>query len=136
MSEALTWSHRVTLPIDPRSASGARKFVRAALAGHQLGNLVDDIQLVASELATNAMLHAQTPFSVTLQGIKGSVLLTVRDGSPVLPHEVSAQAFSTSGRGLTIVDHISQEWGSASEPDAAKSVWASFAGSSDQLGAP
>jgi two-component sensor histidine kinase len=106
--------------------------VRTTLAGHQLCELVEDIQLVASELATNALLHARTPFSVTLQGSNGSVLLTVRDGSPVLPQQGSAQATSTSGRGLTIVGQMSQEWGTASESEGAKSVWASFGNASDR----
>jgi len=37
------------------------------LLAHDLADMVDDLQLVVSELATNAMLHAQTPFTVSLR---------------------------------------------------------------------
>jgi anti-sigma regulatory factor (Ser/Thr protein kinase) len=130
MSQALFWSHHATFANDPTSASAAREFVRVALAGHHLTHLGDDVQLVASELATNAMLHARTPFRVTLQGIEDSVLLTVRDGSAALPRETSAQVWCTSGRGLAIVAQISDEWGTAGESGNAKSVWAWFKNSS------
>ena len=45
-----------------------------------LSHLVGDLQLVVSELATNAMVHAATSFEVTLTGSLESVLLEVLDG--------------------------------------------------------
>jgi anti-sigma regulatory factor (Ser/Thr protein kinase) len=40
------------------------------------------VELVVSELATNAVVHAQTPFLVTLQGDGGTLVLTVQDQAP------------------------------------------------------
>lgn len=71
MNLIIDWSHRTDLPAEPVSTSKARDFVCAHLAEHDLRHLVDDIRLVASELATNAMAHAQTPFSVTLAQTDG-----------------------------------------------------------------
>lgn len=111
---------------EPASASKARAFVCEHLLTHGLPHMVDDVRLVASELATNAMEHADTPFAVTLAERDGMVHLTVRDGSSVLPVLVSAQMTDTAGRGLLLVEQLSQEWGAMPDTAGAKSVWASF----------
>jgi two-component sensor histidine kinase len=89
--------------------------------------LVDPVRLVASELATNALVHAQTAFSVTLAASDQTVLLTVRDESLDLPTRRIAQAMDLSGRGLDIVGIISRDWGIKEEGAGSKAVWASFA---------
>jgi hypothetical protein len=57
------WSYDIRLDTQPVSASRARGFVRLHLAGHGLAYFRDDVVLVVNELATNAMVHAQTSFS-------------------------------------------------------------------------
>ena len=121
-----TWSHETTLAGDLRSAAEAREFVRGHLDGHQLSGLVDDVRLVASELATNAVVHAQTPFTITLEGDERSTLLTVRDGSTVLPIQLAAQVLDSSGRGLVILEQLAQRWGVTTDTGGTKSVWAWF----------
>jgi hypothetical protein len=101
------WSHQASLEASPISASRARNFVTQHLVDHRLLYLVDPVRLVASELATNALLHAQTAFSVTLAATDQTVLLTVRDDSPALPTRRAAQAMDPSGRGLDIVRLVS-----------------------------
>ena len=122
------WSHRSELPGDLGSAALARDFVRAALIEHGCPGLVEDLSLVTSELATNAILHAQTTFSVTLEGDEESVLLTVRDGSAFVPDVRVAQAMNTGtgGRGLAIVAELTDRCGTAPDADGGKSVWAWF----------
>jgi len=95
---------------------------------HRLPYLVDDVRLVASELATNAIVHARTVFTVALEGRRDSVLLSVRDGSPIapLPSPGIPNPMSRSGRGLLLVNRMSQAWGVTDHGQAAKSVWASF----------
>jgi anti-sigma regulatory factor (Ser/Thr protein kinase) len=106
----------------------AREFVRGHLLRHDLEHLVDDVELVVSELATNVMIHARTPFTVTLTGMSdGSVLLTVSDGSPRRPTHTAASALDTMGRGLSIVDQVSSAWGvTAADAPHVKCIWASF----------
>jgi anti-sigma regulatory factor (Ser/Thr protein kinase) len=121
------WSHRATFEASPISASQVRAFVCHHLADHRLLYLVDPVRLVASELATNALVHAQTAFSVTLEIADQTVLLTVRDDSLALPTRRAAQAMDPWGRGLAIVDIVSHDWGVDEDGAGSKAVWASFA---------
>jgi anti-sigma regulatory factor (Ser/Thr protein kinase) len=121
------WSHQATFEASPLSASRARDFVTHHLIDHRLLYLVDPVRLVASELATNALIHAQTAFTVTLEASEQTVLLTVRDNSLALPTRRAAQAMDPAGRGLTIVDIISHDWGINEDRARSKAVWASFA---------
>lgn len=120
------WSHHTELPAQPTSASQARAFVRQHLGEHDTSHLVDDVELIASELATNALGHAQTPFTVTLAAFPESLLLEVSDGSPSTPRRVAAAPLDPTGRGLTIVALLSRDWGVTRQNDGHKSVWAAF----------
>lgn len=109
------------------SVSKARAFVSAHLAEHDLSPLTDDVRLVASELATNAVQHARTPFTLSLQGAAQTVLLAVRDGAPATNVRVPDRPhLESGGRGLSIVQQVSKNWGVTPIADRAKSVWASF----------
>jgi two-component sensor histidine kinase len=121
------WSHQATFEASPISASQARDFVTHHLVDHRLLYLVDPVRLVASELATNALVHAQTAFSVTLSASDQTVLLTVEDNSLALPTRRAAHAMGPSGRGLAIVAIVSHDWGVSDDGAGAKAVWASFA---------
>src|SRR4051794_4609404 len=81
VDEDVLWSHQIVLASGPGSAAKARAFVLQHLVEHRLLYLVDDIGLVASELAANAVVHARTAFTVSLEGRVRSVLLSVRDRS-------------------------------------------------------
>jgi len=127
MNEISGWSHETILSADPVSASKARDFICQHLVAHDLLHLVEDIRLVASELATNAMVHARTPFVLTLSEMNGVVLLTVRDGSATVPVREVPQVMDMGGRGLVLVELLSREWGVSTGASGSKSVWASFA---------
>jgi anti-sigma regulatory factor (Ser/Thr protein kinase) len=126
MDRLTSWTHTVSLSAEPASAARARDFVCAHLLVHGLPMLVEDIRLVASELSTNAMQHARTPFSLTLAREGHSVLLSVHDDSPVLPELATAGISEPRGRGLAIVDRLSAGWGVDVDPDRTKAVWARF----------
>jgi anti-sigma regulatory factor (Ser/Thr protein kinase) len=127
MGNNLSWSQERSLQAIPTSASEARAFVSHCLVEHRLPYLVDSIRLVASELATNALVHAQTAFTVTLSELEETVLLTVRDESTTSPLRATPQVMDTGGRGLQIVESVSLDWGFCTDHEAAKTVWASFA---------
>jgi anti-sigma regulatory factor (Ser/Thr protein kinase) len=127
MPEATLWSHQTQLPAEVQSVPRARHFVCTLLIDHRFLNLVEDVRLVVSELATNAIRHANTSFTVTLERLDRSVLLTVTDGSPVPPAQPVTDLLHTGGRGLSIVGLVSGDWGVTRRPGAGKSVWASFA---------
>ena len=104
----------------------ARRFVREHLTGHDLPRLVDDVTLVASELATNALRHAGTAFTVTITAFADDVVLAVGDGSLAMPVLVDAGDDDVVGRGMAIVDVVSRDWGVEVDGDVGKSVWAAF----------
>jgi anti-sigma regulatory factor (Ser/Thr protein kinase) len=128
MGQEACWSHETVFAADAGSPAKARAFVVEHLVEHRLLYLVDDVRLVASELATNAVVHAQTAFTMILEGQPESVLLTVQDGSrtvPALPRTPPHHPGLT-GRGLHIINLTSQAWGVVGEEPSGKSVWAKF----------
>lgn len=126
MSQVSDWSHDTLLAADLQSPWLAREFVSRHLRAHHLSHLVEDVRLVVSELATNAVAHAQTPFVVTLSSANGSVLLDVQDGSTTAVAPSTPGATDMSGRGMMIVELLCHEWGTSSDGEGSKSVWASF----------
>jgi hypothetical protein len=103
----------------------ARHLVRAAVVEWALPELVDVVDSVTSELATNAVVHARRDsFRVTLRQLdEGQVQVAVIDHSPALPTLVAADDDCEHGRGLALVEALSQKWGA--EPYLrGKRVWA------------
>jgi anti-sigma regulatory factor (Ser/Thr protein kinase) len=88
--------------------------------------MVDEVRLVAGELATNAVVHTHSPFTVILEGRENSVLLTVTDGSQNTPDSChpARHGVGMPGLGLVIVALMSQTWGV--RVGATESVWACF----------
>ncbi|MGO9495220.1 MAG: MEDS domain-containing protein [Solirubrobacteraceae bacterium] len=112
-------------PAESDAPRAARGFVGDALRrwGHS-GTLLQDSQLVVSELATNAVVHAGSAFSVVARREGSGVRIAVHDLSraePVVRDTLDVLALS--GRGLQLVAHISSEWG-VETTSAGKAVWA------------
>jgi hypothetical protein len=126
MSAKPQWSSEIRLAPEAQSVPAARRFVALQLAVHDLPMLVDDIVLVASELATNAFAHARSSFTVRLVGTGKAVTLVVKDGSTAVPALVNTEGLEVAGRGVAIVDLLSSEWGVIVDPDSGKAVWAAF----------
>jgi hypothetical protein len=113
----------------PDLVRAAREFVRRILGCWELQQFLDDAVLVASELVSNAVLHARTAMRLTLSsdGL-GGVRIEVYDENPRMPAPAAAPLHATSGRGLNAVAVIATGWGTEDRGDG-KAVWA-------QLGAP
>lgn len=106
------------------SASAARQFTREVLASWQAHTLQGDAVLTVSELATNAVLHAKTPFTLALALEVEVLRIAVTDGSAApLPTRDPLAVESPSGRGLAIVAALSATWGSNSTDANGKTVW-------------
>jgi anti-sigma regulatory factor (Ser/Thr protein kinase) len=112
---------------DARAATAARRVAIAALrrAGHER-RLLDDAQLVITELATNAVRHARTPFSLSIRMTRSAVRIRVRDRSHAVPALRGDPGVSSSGRGMRIVSALASRWGVDHVPDG-KVVWAELA---------
>lgn len=80
---------------------------------------------VVSELATNAVLHARTPFEVRLVLTDDYVRIEVHDDVRRLPSRRFFSDQAASGRGLAVVEHLSDSWGVVPDGDGGgKTVWA------------
>jgi anti-sigma regulatory factor (Ser/Thr protein kinase) len=124
-----TWRHSCSLAAEPRSASRARAFVCQCLVEYRLLHLVDSVRLVASELVTNAVVHAQTPSVLTLSRSGSALDLGLTDGSGQRPRRrpaSSEQSLETGGYGLGILDALSLEWGVITDFNSTKTIWARF----------
>jgi hypothetical protein len=82
----------------------------------------DAARVVLSELASNAVRHARTPFEVTVR-VGDTVWIGVRDHSRRQPRLLLAAPQDVSGRGLLIVSTLARRWG-VDWRDGAKVVWA------------
>jgi len=107
------------------SPLAARRFISSVLARRPYAGRVcaGDAQLLVSELATNAVVHAGTEFSVTLRSGGSTVRVSVRDASPAPPVVRDGDPTALSGRGLQLVDTIAVAWGVDDDPDG-KTIWA------------
>lgn len=107
----------------PSSVPAARHFVQAALAAADAsGDSWTAVQIV-SELATNAVVHAATKFSVEVTVDAGLIRIGVTDARPAVT--ATKRRFSddtTTGRGLRLVDSLAESWGVDTAGDT-KTVW-------------
>ncbi|MFF3465605.1 ATP-binding protein [Streptomyces sp. NPDC001984] len=116
-----TWVYALRLPHDPRAARVARMTVRAALGGHGRHEVLDVVELLTSELVTNAYLHAKGPASLRLTALEGGRLrVGVWDSHPHIPAPFDrppgerlppAPVDAGSGRGLCLVQQYADSWG-------------------------
>ena len=121
-----SWSHETTLIARPVSAPRARAFVCRHLIQHGVAYLVDPVRLVVSELATNAIVHARSSFTVMLSGTDRTLTLAVRAEQPVSLVPAQLQRTELSTRGRKIVELFSSAWGVVSDEPGSATVWASF----------
>jgi anti-sigma regulatory factor (Ser/Thr protein kinase) len=125
-------STAIGLPPVPQSARTARRFAHATLIAWRLDARADDIDLVVSELITNALLHARSgprppDAEIRLELEQHGNVLTCRvaDSSCLPPAKEDASTSAESGRGLLLVDALSTSWGWHQGPGG-KYVWAEF----------
>lgn len=101
----------------------ARCFVADILQQWDRPDLVDDVMMVVSELATNAVVHAGSDFTVGLSRRDGYIRVEVTDSGVDAPQLQEPDKFATRGRGLLLVDGIASRWGHALVASG-KVVWA------------
>ncbi|MGW4055320.1 ATP-binding protein [Streptomyces sp. NPDC004779] len=111
--------HRFALRDDERAPSELRHWIRKRLTEREVELVGDDLAVVASELASNAVVHGRAPAYASL--IKAEALgevcvrLEIGDsGSGFDPARISvdqAPDLPSGGRGLLIVAALSRTWG-------------------------
>lgn len=101
----------------------ARDFVREVLTSWRRSEFEEAGTLLVSELVGNAVLHARTPVEVELLDGEDGVLLSVSDGSTVLPVLRRHSREAGTGRGLWLLDQYSALHGVHLQPGG-KVIWA------------
>jgi len=106
-----------------KTPGAARRFLDDVLRGWGHGAASDDARLVISELVTNAVIHARSPFSVSVRAAAGTLRLAVHDQSPAQPNPPGPDPGRASGRGLQLVCALARQWGIERRPPG-KVIWA------------
>ena len=114
-----------TLPPELTSASKARSLVRRPLRRWELADLVPTVELLVSELVTNAVRYAQGKITLRLV-LEGGLVIEVIDDSAALPRLRHPDDSDERGRGLQVVSQLAQRWG-ARRATSGKVVWCELA---------
>ncbi|HVM10103.1 MAG TPA: response regulator [Acidimicrobiales bacterium] len=113
---------RTELDQDLRSGSRARRFVSEAMERWDCAGALDTVQLLVSELVTNAVVHAGSRPNVAVLLLPHAVRVEVADQAPEGLRPRDATDADESGRGLFLLDELSSAWGVDTSDDG-KTVW-------------
>ena len=104
---------RARLAAHPSSPRAARRFLSGVLRSWRMPERAGgDAELLLSELATNAVLHARSGFTVIVRYDGGCLRVEVGDGSRAEPRRsVDSPPDALGGRGLVLLDTIASRWG-------------------------
>jgi serine phosphatase RsbU (regulator of sigma subunit)/anti-sigma regulatory factor (Ser/Thr protein kinase)/transcription elongation GreA/GreB family factor len=115
-------------PGDSEALTEARHMIRSAVRAWGGRERADEVELVADELITNALMHTEGSAIVTLRVLTGSerrLRVEVEDSSSALPRRREAGEDGVSGRGLLLVDLLTDVWGVEAR-GSGKCVWCEF----------
>lgn len=123
-------------PPEPSSVADARRFIRSLLTDWDADGVEFAASQALTELATNAVLHAKTAFTVTVEWHREVLRLCVEDESVKLPVQRSYARDAATGRGLTLVATLCRAWGVDGRPRG-KAVWCEITSdASEAVGEP
>lgn len=108
-------------PAELSTPAAARRFVAGALVAAGVPQS-EAVPVVVSELVTNSVLHAGTPSTVVVSVDARCVRIEVHDADPTLPAMRSPTPETVTGRGLVLVDALTDRWGCDPE-GGGKVVW-------------
>ncbi len=115
------------VPATALAVSAARGQIMALVERWRLplaDSALCDLELLASELITNAVVHTQAPCTVCVSWNGERLRVEVTDVDPQLPSSSTdpAELLAENGRGLALVRALAAEWGAQPDP-AGKRVW-------------
>lgn len=106
----------------PDAVRSARSFVLNS--ADSVGADTNTLELLVSEVVTNAVLHARSKISVLIERVGGVLRVSVHDSSSRLPVRKPLDPMVESGRGLNIVDALATRWGvDVDGRSPGKTVW-------------
>ena len=114
--------------LEPSCVATARRFVDQTLGTWGVAEAAFDLQLVVSELVTNAIRHGGGAAQLRLLAHGTDLACVVTDHSRLVPVAAAPDVFSEYGRGLRLVDALCSAWGWLSAGASRKLVWAVVSG--------
>ncbi|WP_374106356.1 ATP-binding protein [Streptomyces sp. TRM70350] len=117
--------YRMNLAVGEHSARHIRRIVRSLLAEWEMPDLTDAVELGVTELVANVVRHVpDRRCTLLVMRLPTGARLEVADGSdqlPSVPFGLSPE--SESGRGLLLLDAVTDKWGVDMRADGGKTVW-------------
>ena len=110
---------------EAESVRAARLVVRDVLC-EQPVETVEAAELMTSELTTNAIRHAHSDFELAIHCSQRDIRIEVTDSGRDQPTLRSPTPHERSGRGLLIVQELSDAWGTIPSTNG-KTVWFTLA---------
>jgi anti-sigma regulatory factor (Ser/Thr protein kinase) len=119
---------RLRLTADHRSVASVRTLLDRLLASWRLANRLDpdDVKLLATELAANAVVHSGRPETVTVRYLEHVVRIEVSDRASQPPTPRAPADDAVDGRGLLLIEALSSAWGTEQLHEG-KRVWCDLA---------
>ncbi|RKS75459.1 anti-sigma regulatory factor (Ser/Thr protein kinase) [Motilibacter peucedani] len=120
---AVTPASQRTLSTSPTAAREAREFMDAAICTEHAASVLDDARLLVTELVANAIRHGAPPITLQVEcDASAGMRVSVSDGCAVEPTPRETSPDDESGRGVHIVDLLSDSWG-VQPTENGKAVW-------------
>jgi LuxR family transcriptional regulator, maltose regulon positive regulatory protein len=113
---------RLVLGPVPTAAGAGRAFAREVCARWGLQELAESAALLASELVTNAVVHAGTALELRVELRDLRLQVAVHDQNPNLPRSLAKDG-TDRGLGLLMVDRVAAAWGVRQDGAGGKTVW-------------
>jgi anti-sigma regulatory factor (Ser/Thr protein kinase) len=116
---------RTRIEIEHSDQGPAQARAAVARCAQQLGleGVCDDVLLLVSEMVTNAVRYAAPPVRLEISAGDEDVVVAVCDGSPQPPARREAYEDAEGGRGMLLVDLLTEDHGVRADPPG-KAVWA------------
>lgn len=114
-------------PCDVGSIRGARRAASEGLSAWGRDDLVEVVSLIVSELATNAVVHAESAFTLSMALSQSALRIEVADCGAGAPNPRTPNQRTPGGRGLHIITALSIAWGLESTSPDCKTVWCEVA---------
>jgi anti-sigma regulatory factor (Ser/Thr protein kinase) len=105
----------------PAAVAEARAFANEQMRGTS-AEAADVVELLVSELASNAVTHARTPFTVTVHRADEQTRVEVTDRGDGEPRVRAPEPLASSGRGLQLLTALADSWG-VQPAEGGKTVW-------------
>lgn len=117
-------AHTLELTPTPASIGEARRWAAAFAVGAGLGGVSETLSLLVSEVVSNVVLHARTPCTVAVEQDGSRLRVEVSDGSDRMPGmRPRTDPLAQSGRGMLLVEGLSEIHGVDVLPGGGKTVW-------------